>query len=319
MILVIPATRNSVLTWFLGMAFDHVVIYHRFFGRFTIFCVIIHFGYFARRFRHHYDELVYVTGFFAMLFGCLNYITSIAYFRRKMFNVFYWSHYGFIGFYVLAWLHVPQTHPFLIIGAGLYALDKFLRLIWMSLPRKMLVFRNKGKSIAQVRFEKSQVTQWLGMHKVGQYYFVNFPALSLTEWHPFSVSSGPREDSVELHIRALGDHTKEIVALATDKATKAGGNDTTTYIRVDGPYGLHDFNFRRFPVMLLVGGGVGITPVMGMLKDIYNVGRYTETERKRVLPHCVEMVYAVWVMPNEEDFNCFKDELNECMVMAVSE
>jgi predicted ferric reductase len=31
---------------------------------------------------------------------------------------------------------------------------------------------------------------------------------------------------------------------------------------MDGPYGLHDFNFRRYPMMLLVGGGVGITPVM---------------------------------------------------------
>ena len=48
----------------------------------------------------------------------------------------------------------------------------------------------------------------------GQYYFVNFPELSLTEWHPFSVTSAPTEEFVELHIRALGDHTRKIVALS---------------------------------------------------------------------------------------------------------
>ena len=79
------------------------------------------------------------------------------------------------------------------------------------------------------------------MHRVGQYFFVNFPALSLTEWHPFSVSSGPREHGVELHIRALGDHTNRIVALAKERAK--GTNNT--WICIDGPYGTQNFNYRR--------------------------------------------------------------------------
>jgi respiratory burst oxidase len=85
------------------------------------------------------------------------------------------------------------------------------------------------------------VTKLLELHHVGQYYFVNFPALSLTEWHPFSVSSGPREDSVELHIRNLGDHTSRIVEFSKECAS----NNKATWIRVDGPYGKQDFNYRR--------------------------------------------------------------------------
>lgn len=84
------------------------------------------------------------------------------------------------------------------------------------------------------------------MHHVGQYYFVNFPALSLTEWHPFSVSSNPREEEVELHIRALGDHTTEIVELAKVREQ----NNQPTWICIDGPYGLQDFNFRRWEMSL---------------------------------------------------------------------
>lgn len=92
--------------------------------------------------------------------------------------------------------------------------------------------------------------------------FINFPELSLTEWHPFSVSSGPGEDHIELHIRALGDHTREIVALAKQCAIE----NRQTWIRSDGPYGYLGFNYRRYGVLFLVGGGIGVTPVVSLLK-----------------------------------------------------
>jgi respiratory burst oxidase len=104
--------------------------------------------------------------------------------------------------------------------------------------------------LLQVRFPKNPITSCLEMHQVGQYYFVNFPALSLTEWHPFSVSSGPREDGVEMHIRALGDHTSRIVGLAKDKALESSttGAPARTWICIDGPYGVQNFNYRRWRV-----------------------------------------------------------------------
>jgi ferredoxin-NADP reductase len=252
------------------------------------------------------------VGFLAGLFGLIIFSTSLDYCRRKRFNIFFWSHYSFVGYFAFAYLHMPEARTFLLIGASLYAFDRFLRMLWTLVPRKMIIFRNKGDSIAQVRFPKNPITSMLGLHKVGQYYFVNFPRLSLTEWHPFSVSSGPRENAVELHIRALGDHTKEIVKLATERGAE---NPPTTYIRMDGPYGLHDFNIRRYPVAMIVGGGVGITPVMGILKDIYGVGHYSSKEKQRTygISHCMETVYAVWIMPNAIDFECFRSEIMECM------
>lgn len=141
---------------------------------------------------------------------------------------------------------------------------------------------------------------------------MNFPAISLTEWHPFSVSSGPREDGVELHIRNLGDHTKLVVDLS--KRLSANSKKSHTWIRVDGPYGKQNFNFRRFPVVFLCGGGVGITPVLGMLKDIYNVGEYGKGgEGARFQKHVMQCVYAMWIVPTEEDANWFLRELKACM------
>ena len=78
---------------------------------------------------------------------------------------------------------------------------------------------------------------------------------------------------MELHIRALGDHTEKIVTLA--KICAADGR--LPMIRRDGPYGSLQFDYRRYGVLMLVAGGVGITPIIGMLKDTFTAGTTKRT------------------------------------------
>lgn len=47
--------------------------------------------------------------------------------------------------------------------------------------------------------------------EVGQYVFVNCPAISLLEWHPFTLTSAPEEDFFSIHIRAAGDWTERLI------------------------------------------------------------------------------------------------------------
>ncbi|KAF4525979.1 hypothetical protein B566_EDAN000769 [Ephemera danica] len=45
----------------------------------------------------------------------------------------------------------------------------------------------------------------------GDYVFVNIPAIAKYEWHPFTISSAPeQEDSIWLHIRAVGQWTNRL-------------------------------------------------------------------------------------------------------------
>ena len=169
-ILVIPATRNSILTWILGLPFDHVVVYHRFCGRCAILCGVIHFFFFI---KEKSNMMIYGTGLGALLFGCVIAVTSIDRMRRKHFEIFFWSHYSFVGYYTLAFLHVKECRPFLLVGFALYGFDRFLRILWTWIPRHTLVFQNKGDGVAQVRFRKNPLTELLGLHGVGQYYFVS--------------------------------------------------------------------------------------------------------------------------------------------------
>jgi ferredoxin-NADP reductase len=185
-----------------------------------------------------------------------------------------------------------------------------LREVWSGFFYRSVEFYAKGDELAVVNCVKNPITDALGMHKVGQYYFINFPSISYSEWHPFSVSNGPRETDIEFHIRDLGDWTHDVC----QKAIQASQNPTLPkpYCRIDGPYGVHDFDCRRYPRMMLVGGGVGITPVMGILKDIYNVGKFSDSERYRVLPHIVDTVFAVWVCRYREDADWFLKDLELC-------
>ncbi len=46
-------------------------------------------------------------------------------------------------------------------------------------------------------------------------------------------------------------------------------------------------------VILWVGGGVGLTPVLSMLKDIY-----LPYKNGKIPPHCMRRVVTYWQMPN---------------------
>ncbi len=64
-----------------------------------------------------------------------------------------------------------------------------------------LAIKDYENNVVQIRFFKHKLADFLGLYKVGQYVFVNFPGVSLLEWHPYSVSSGPDEQTIELHIK----------------------------------------------------------------------------------------------------------------------
>lgn len=49
--------------------------------------------------------------------------------------------------------------------------------------------------------------------EVGQYVFLNCPAISQLEWHPFTMTSAPEEDFFSVHIRSVGDWTEKLIKM----------------------------------------------------------------------------------------------------------
>ncbi len=46
--------------------------------------------------------------------------------------------------------------------------------------------------------------------KAGQYVFLNVPEVSQLEWHPFTLTSCPELDTINLHVRIAGDWTAKL-------------------------------------------------------------------------------------------------------------
>lgn len=90
--------------------------------------------------------------------------------------------------------------------------------------------------------------------------------------HPFSIADTPARPGISLIIKEAGDFTATVGALAPG-----------TPIGIDGPYGEFSLDNHPGEAVLLVAGGAGIGPIMGLLRDLVARG-----DRRPV-----RLVYAV--------------------------
>ena len=90
---------------------------------------------------------------------------------------------------------------------------------------------------------------------------VNRSPFSLTQ-HPFSFSSSPERDGrVQMTIKELGDFTRTV-----------GSTAPGTRAYVDGPHGTFSPDRYEGPAFALLAGGIGIAPMMGMLRTFADRG-----------------------------------------------
>jgi predicted ferric reductase len=320
LLLVVPATRNSILSVFLGLEFDETILFHRWLGALTLTLLAVHgLAYFPIWFD---DWASFVTnrvplpkfafalasGVSAIVIGVL----SLSFFRRNYFQVFYYAHYTFIVYFITGGLHSPKVFARLAIAAmAIYAVDRVVRFAAGVWPRRCVENVALDGNCTRIVFSKSR----LASYAVGNYVFLNFPQISLFEWHPFTLSSGPHDPQNECHIKALGDFTTRVY----EEASKSVALRSHLWVRVDGPYGKFSLNPELFPVIVLVGGGVGITPQVAALKAIYrvrmnNVARL-EHSRSGVLKH----VYFIWSCPDPEHYGWFAQLYDDCLARTLDD
>jgi NADPH oxidase len=99
----------------------------------------------------------------------------------------------------------------------------------------------------EIQFKKPSMK-----YKSGQYLFLQVPAVSKFQWHPFTITSCPSDPYISVHIRQVGDFTKtlgEMLGAGVDSWGMEGLDTTGQYevalqngtkmptLRIDGPYG----------------------------------------------------------------------------------
>jgi predicted ferric reductase len=92
----------------------------------------------------------------------------------------------------------------------------------------------------------------------GQYFVWRF--LTRDGWwrgHPFSISSAPNGQWLRITIKELGDWSKALQSVSVG-----------TRVFIEGPYGVLTGARRTRPRILLVAGGIGITPLRALLEAL---------------------------------------------------
>jgi predicted ferric reductase len=170
-----------------------------------------------------------------------------------------------------------------MVGWGFYLADPGKRTLWIALTIfwvalvvyvrivKPLFILRRPYRVAEVRPERGDTTT-LVMRPDGHSGFRFRPGQFgwLTVWgspfkitaHPFSFSSSAAtsDGQVEISIRNLGDFTCEIPKVPIGRR-----------VYIDGPYGAFTIG-NPADMHVLIAGGVGITPMMSMIRTLADVG-----------------------------------------------
>lgn len=88
-------------------------------------------------------------------------------------------------------------------------------------------------------------------------------------------------------------------------------------VLIDGPYGAPAQDYKQYEVVLLVGLGIGATPMISIMKDIVNNTRALDEEEEKAVGSSraddfkTKRAYFYWVTKEQGSFDWFKEVMNE--------
>jgi NAD(P)H-flavin reductase len=144
--------------------------------------------------------------------------------------------------------------------------------------------------------------------------FVSIPKLnlpvSLLAWHPFSYSSAPSAKDkgihyASIHVKTQGGFTQALYA----KSQRNNQSTSPLKLRIDGPYGKPSLDFKAHRTVLLVAGGIGITPMISILRDL--VSRQVTS-----MPVVTQEIHFMWIIPDQVSYSWFGGEIREIITQS---
>lgn len=178
-------------------------------------------------------------------------------------------------------LHAPTLVPFKVVCVLLYAAcvgtHLYQRLLrWRLLPLwRCTASATPGEAIRRLCFTP-EAGSGLSFAP-GQFAYLSVDSRGLREPHPFTIA-GARNGELEFDIKGVGDWTRELATVTTGSCA-----------RLHGPFGA--FTAQGLDPdrpLLLLAGGIGITPFLAMVRDLAAAG----SDRQ---------VRLVWSVTREQD------------------
>ncbi|KAG2497451.1 hypothetical protein HYH03_004606 [Edaphochlamys debaryana] len=335
LLLFFPLPRCNFLGWLIGADFPQLIKYHRWLGHGTMLVYSLHgIGYMSYWTAEGTLSTMLdwgmgagvnrLSGLVALCGGWLLWVTALPYIRRKLFNLFYACHcLGAIIFMLFAFMHRKDVATWVMPGVILYLLDVTLRTLqqWFNSTAATVQPEGGPKAAAaaltaatqasvspngdvlSLSISCDQALTWTGSDIV----FLNVPAVSWLQWHPFTIASpctavgeGGRR-LLQLHIKSYDRWTKRLVArLASDPAPLK--------LHVSGPYpGPSHSALEPTARHVLIAGGIGVTPVLGMLRDLIAARRSAAAASNGSGP--LSPVSFIWVSRSADELSLLPEDV----------
>ena len=244
-------------------------------------------------------QRVTITGVLMVVIMTVAYV--LCFYRKKFFNLFWYSHHLFFLALVLMCVHGTgnllqhhRTSYWLSVPVALYLIPRIYREIKCSNASTIRKVEFYG-DVMNLELEKPR--GWDCALEAGMWGFVNVPEVSRFEWHPFTMTSSPFQDHLSFHIRDVGDWTGKVHKLLRN--CKDTSNVAKTRVRVEGPMGAPTQDFANHEVVVLVGAGIGITPMVSVIRQLLH--KHTVLRR----------AFFYWTVRDNTCFDWFNTLLDE--------
>ncbi|KAK5867225.1 hypothetical protein PBY51_011737 [Eleginops maclovinus] len=254
-----------------------------------------------------------ITGVLLLFTFAFMYVFASRYFRRISFRAFWITHYLYVVVYILTVIHgsfaliqEPRFYIYLIPPALLFLLDKLISLSRKNVEIPVVRAELLPSGVTHLEFKRPQGF----VYRSGQWVRIACLKLGTDEYHPFTLTSAPHEETLSLHIRAVGPWTSQLRDLYTDESLVELGAYPKLYL--DGPFGEGHQEWIDFEVSVLVGGGIGITPFTSILKDLV----FKSSMKSKIL---CKKVYFIWVTRTQRQFEWVSDIIREVEEMDTQE
>ncbi|KAK4415918.1 Ferric reduction oxidase 2 [Sesamum alatum] len=267
-----PVTRGSSILGMLGVTSEASIKYHIWLGNIAMslftahgFLYLVYWAFTNRLYEmlkwdDHYVSNV--AGEISLVCGLALWVTTYPTIRRKMFELFFYTHYLYILFIIFFILHTGIGFACIMLpGLYLFLIDRYLRFLQSRQKVRLLSAHLLPCHTIELNFSKSRGLSYNPTSTI----FISVPSISKLQWHPFTITSNSNLEPERLSvvIKCDGSWTRELYDVISSPSPI-----DHLQVSVEGPYGPATTNFLRHDMLVMISGGSGITPFISIIREL---------------------------------------------------
>ncbi|KAK4384946.1 Ferric reduction oxidase 4 [Sesamum angolense] len=275
-----PVTRGSSILPLVGLTSESSIKYHIWLGHVSTVLFAAHSIGFIIYWWAMTDQMYLmlqwsstylsnVAGVIAFVLSLGMWVTSFDRVRRKLFEVFFYTHHLYILYVFFYMLHVGVAYLCMILpGIFLFLIDRYLRFLQSRQRTRLVSARLLPNGSTELTFAKIQLS-----YNPTSTLFVHVPRLCKLQWHPFTItsSSNLETDKLSVVIKSQGSWTQKLYKQLSSSLDHLE-------VSTEGPYGPASSHFLSREALVMISGGSGITPFISIIREI--IFRSTESNGK---------------------------------------